>query len=115
MLIFDPRKARDVARDTKTMFATLDTALLSSAQLMLSVLKGKEGAGLPEPQSQRLLLAVHESAGDVLAGRGKMVAATRLLTQIQKRSNQAETDFGCPGPGPWSQSATAPVLLAAVA
>lgn len=115
MLIFETRRARDVARDTKAMFATLDTALLNSAQLMLSVLKGKDGAFLPEQQSQKLLLAVHESAGDVLAGREKMVSATRLLAQLQKRSNQAETDFGCPGPGPWSQSATVPASLAVVA
>jgi hypothetical protein len=113
MHIFDQRKARDVAHDAKALFTTLDTALLSSAQLMMSVLKGKEGAGLPERQSQRLLLAVHESTGNMLAGREKMVLATRLLTQIQKRSNQAETDFGCPGPGPWSQSAATPVTLAA--
>ncbi|WP_070156572.1 hypothetical protein [Sphingobium phenoxybenzoativorans] len=115
MFKFDRGKASRIARDTQTAFTTLDRALLSSAQLMCSIIVGKEGADLPESQCQTILLAVHESAGDLLSGRAKMISATRLMNRIQKRSNQAETDFGCPGPGPWSISKTRPAMLAAVA
>jgi hypothetical protein len=115
MFIFDRDKASIIARDTQAAFTTFDKALLSSAQLMSSILTGKEGTDLPEGKSQQILLAVHESAGDLLNGRDKMVRAARILRHIQRYSNQAETDFGCPGPGPWSNFSPGPASLAAVA
>ena len=101
MLQFDRNKAAAVARETQNTFLSFDSAYLSALQLATSVLEVKRGSNLPERDGQRLMQAMHESAGNLLAGRAGMVAATALLQRVQSRSNQAETDFGCPGAGPW--------------
>jgi hypothetical protein len=101
MLQFDRNKAAAVARETQNAFISFDAAYLSALQLATSVLEAKHGSNLPERDGQRLMQTVHDSAGNLLAGRAGMVAATAILQRVQSRSNQAETDFGCPGAGPW--------------
>jgi hypothetical protein len=101
MLSFDRNKAATVAKNTKNSFASFDAAYLSTLQLAASFLEAKEASNMPELDGQRLLQSVHNSAGNLLAGRADMVAATAMLRRFQRRSNQAEIDFGCPGPGPW--------------
>lgn len=105
MLAFDRNKAAAVARNTQDAFASFDTAYLSTLQLAASFLEAKQGSALTERDGQRLMQTVHDSAGNLLAGRAGMVAATALLRRFQSQSNQAETDFGCPGLGPWRLSA----------
>lgn len=101
MLQFDWNKAAAVARETQHSFASFDAAYLQTLQLATSVLEAKQGSNLPERDGQRLMQTVHDSAGSLLAGRAGMVAATAILQRFQSRSNHAETDFGCPGAGPW--------------
>jgi hypothetical protein len=101
MLQIDRNKAAAVARETQKTFMSFDTAYLSALQLATSVVEARSDSNLPERDGQRLMQAMHESAGNLLAGRAGMVAATAILQRVQSRSNQAETDFGCPGAGPW--------------
>ena len=101
MLQFDRNKAAALARETQHSFMSFDAAYLQALQLATSVLEAKNGSNLPESDGQRLMQTVHDSAGKLLAGRAGMVEATALLRRFQARSNQAETDFGCPGNGPW--------------
>ena len=101
MLQFDRNKAAAVARETQHSFMSFDAAYLQALQLATLVLEAKNGSNLPEGDGQRLMQTVHDSAGKLLAGRAVMVEATALLRRFQSASNQAETDFGCPGNGPW--------------
>jgi hypothetical protein len=113
MLAFETNKAATVARDTQTAFSTFDEAFRAAISLASSFLDVAQGSRLPARESQKLLQTVHESAGDLLAGRAKMVRATSILTGFQQDSNLAETSFGCPGPGPWvATGAEAPALVA---
>ena len=68
MLQFDRNKAAAVARETQNTFLSFDSAYLSALQLATSVLEVKRGSNLPERDGQRLMQAMHESAGNLLAG-----------------------------------------------
>ncbi|MCC4252486.1 hypothetical protein LL251_08635 [Sphingobium naphthae] len=101
MLAFEPNKAAVVAHDTQTAFSQYDDAYRSALRLASSFLDVAEKSNLSAREQQKLMQVVHDSAGDLLAGRSKMVTATAILTQFHHNSNLAETSFGCPGPGPW--------------
>ncbi|MBB3878477.1 hypothetical protein [Sphingomonas pseudosanguinis] len=98
MVTLDPNDAAAVARDTQSAFRQLDDALRSTATLTISFLNAVADAGVTAKESQRILSVFHKSQGDIVAARGGMTAATAMLTGIQRRSNIAETGFGCPGP-----------------
>lgn len=113
MFNFDKRNATHIAQNMRASFSAFDETLLTSSELMSSLLRGKKSADLPEVLNQKILVAIHQSAADVLSGREKAIQAARLLTRIHKASHQAETDFGCPGPGPWSKSRSATLAVVA--
>ncbi len=101
MLNFDVNKANMVASDTQAVLADIDDAIGSAAGLTQSFIEAVRGSNMPAHESQKLIQALHESAGSVLAGRAGLVNAITLLTSFKRRSNQSETSFGCPGEEPW--------------
>jgi flagellin-like hook-associated protein FlgL len=115
MLEFEMNKAAAVADDAQTAFATYDQAFASALQLATSFVAVQKHSSMTARESQKLMQTVHKSAGDLLEGRAGMVAAVAQLTAFVKRSNLSETDFGCPGPGPWGIEHDTPVKLSAVA
>ena len=54
-------------------------------------------SGRPQPRGA-LIVSARGREGDLVAARGGMTDATAMMTGIQRRSNIAETGFGCPGP-----------------
>lgn len=100
MLRFDHDKARDVAVNTRAALADYDNAIRSLASLTVSVIDAASGSELAASERQRLMEKMHASAGEALSGRAGMVEMVAMLTGLQRRSDQAETGFGCPGPVP---------------
>ena len=100
MLHFDQRKMQDVAEDTRTALDSYDNAIKSLANLTMSVIDAASSSNLPAQDRQRLMEAMHIRAGEALNGRAGMVSVVSMLSALQRRSNHAETNFGCPGPLP---------------
>ena len=98
MITIDPNDAAAVARDTQSTFRQMDDALRSAATLTISFLNAVSDSGVTAKESQRILSVFHKSQGDLVAARGGMTDATAMMTGIQRRTNIAETGFGCPGP-----------------
>jgi hypothetical protein len=96
MLNFRPGAGTVVAADTKNAVAAVDDALLNSARLIASVIEATQGSNLPVSESQKLLASMTSGLQAVLDGRGNMVSAIRLMTDIKGRSNFAPVDLGCP-------------------
>lgn len=100
MIHVDPISATSVARDAQAAFRSYDHALRTAASLTISFLDTMAnvgGEGVTAKESQRVLATFHKSQGDLVAARGGMADATVLMTSLQRRSNIAETSFGCPG------------------
>lgn len=84
----------------KPAAAQYDQALSSAARLTLSFIEASAETNIPVHETQKILAAVHKSQSDLMSARGTMVSAVSLMTSVQRRSNIAETSFGCPGPTP---------------
>lgn len=113
MINVNKNKAATVAAKVQDAFSTYDIAYRSALLLLTSFLDMNEGSKMAARESQKVMQALHHSAGDLLTGRAGMVSAVAVLTNLQKRSNQAETDFGCPGAGPWLAELPAKLAVAA--
>lgn len=100
MLRFDHDKARHVALNTRAALDNYDNALRAIANLTVSVIDAASETDLPASDRQRLMETMHSSAAEALHGRAEVVSMVSMLSSLQRRSNQAETDFGCPGPVP---------------
>lgn len=100
MLHFDAEKSHDVARNTRAALENYDNAIRSLASLTVSVIDAAATAELAASERQRLMEAMHCSTGEALSGRAGMVSMVSMLAALQRRSDQAETNFGCPGPVP---------------
>ncbi|WP_230482678.1 hypothetical protein [Sphingomonas sp. Leaf21] len=100
MLNIEPNSAAQVAETTRKAIRQYDEALSSAARLTLSFIAASSDTNIPVGETQKILAAVHKSQSDLMAARGTMVSAVSLMTSVQRRSNIAETSFGCPGPTP---------------
>lgn len=104
MLKFETGKTAAVAMNTQMALARYDEAIGSAASVTLSFLDCVRNSDLSATEVQKLVQTLHDSTGNIISGRAGMVAAITLLTSIKRRSNQAETDVGCPGPMPWDST-----------
>jgi hypothetical protein len=100
MFHFDQSKAQNVAEDTRTALESYDNAIRSLATLTVSVITAASDSNLSAQDRQDLMEAMHTRAGEALNGRAGMVSVVSMLATLQRRSNHAETNFGCPGPVP---------------
>lgn len=100
MFHFDKGKAQNVAEDTRTVLESYDDAIKSLATLTVSVINAASDSNLSARDRQDLMEAMHSRAGEALNGRAGMVTVVSMLSSLQRRSNHAETSFGCPGPVP---------------
>jgi len=100
MLNIEPNNAARVAETTRNAIRQYDEALSSAARLTLSFIEASTNTNIPVNETQKILAAVHQSQSDLVSARGTMASAVSLMTSVQRRSNIAETSFGCPGPTP---------------
>ncbi len=89
--------ARVIAGDITDVFHATDTALLASARVAGSVLEGTASSGMHPRTKQKLLEALNDGYGKILAGRKDMVQAQVQMFVIQRQSNLDTVDFGCWG------------------
>jgi hypothetical protein len=101
MLKFDKGDAQELASITQAAFSAVDDAMRMQARLTISFLDTTAASGTTERDRQRVLKSVHEGQKLALDCRSSLVSTTVMMTSLVKRSNQAETDFGCGGTGPW--------------
>jgi hypothetical protein len=106
MFRFDCAEAQELAVNTQGAFLAMDDAMRMQARMTISILDTTAASGMTERQRQRVLATVHGSQKHALDCRSELVAATVLMSSYVKKSNQAETDFGCGGSGPWSEMLT---------
>jgi len=94
----------------------MDNALSEITLLTNDVLATAIEAEAPISTTQKTLAALSDSFAQLVAGRGELAQAQkRLIVEIRK-TNQAETDFGCWHEGPLKGSArTKPVNLKLIA
>jgi hypothetical protein len=85
-----------VAADSRAAVADYDRNFISSLRLAANAAEGLQDSDIPAVQSQRLYQTFTESLGKQLESRKSLVNAIGQLQLIHKRSNQAETDAGCP-------------------
>lgn len=85
-----------VAADSRTAVAEFDDTYITSLRLAANAAEGLRDANVPAGQTQRLFRSLTESLDRIVEGRGSLVSAIGQLRVLQKRSNQAETDAGCP-------------------
>lgn len=102
MLTFDRKDAQELATNTQAAFSAMDDAMRMQARMTISFLDTTVGSGMSERDRQKVLMSVHESQRSALDCRSNLVSATVMMTSLVRKSNQAETDFGCGGTGPWS-------------
>lgn len=102
MLKFDRAEAQELALNTQGAFLAMDDAMRMQARMTIAFLDTTAASGMTERDRQRVLKSVVESQKHALDCRSDLVAATVLMSTYVKKSNQAETDFGCGGTGPWS-------------
>lgn len=102
MFKFDRHEAHKLASDTQAAFTAVDDAMRMQARITISFLDTTAASGMTERERQRVLESVHGSQKHAIDCRSDLVAATIMMTSYLQKSNQAETDFGCGGSGPWS-------------
>lgn len=86
-----------IAGDTSASVAAVDQAVSSLATLCASIVEVSKASNLPVGTAQTALANIGASLNGVIASRADVVAATRELTAIQRKSNLETMDFGCPG------------------
>lgn len=101
MFKFDRMEAQELASSTQAAFVAMDDAVRMQARMTISFLDATSASGMTERERQRVLKSVHDSQGRAIESRSGLVAATMAMAAYVHRSNQAETDFGCGGTGPW--------------
>lgn len=85
-----------VAADSRSAVAEFDDTYITSLRLAANAAEGLRDANVPAGQTQRLFRSLTESLDKIVEGRGSLVSAIGQLQVLQKHSNQAETDVGCP-------------------
>jgi hypothetical protein len=85
-----------VAADSRSAVAEFDDTYITSLRLAANAAEGLRGANVPAGQTQRLFRSLTESLDKIIEGRGSLVSAIGQLQILKMRSNQAETDGGCP-------------------
>ena len=96
--------AQVVAGDAQAMTTALDLALLQQVRLCASIVETAADTKLGLAASQPVLAAMATGVSKLIDSRASMASAIKDMTIIQKRSNLAETSFGCPG-GFWRTQA----------
>lgn len=85
-----------VAADSRSAVAEFDDTYITSLRLAANAAEGLRDANVPAGQTQRLFRSLTESLDKIVEGRGSLVSAIGQLQILQKHSNQAEVDGGCP-------------------
>jgi hypothetical protein len=101
--------ARVIAGDITAVFHSTDSALLSSARVVSSVLEGTAASGMHPRTKQKLLETLSSGFSKMLEGRKDLVQAQSQMVVIQRQSNLETVDFGCWGaPDAFFTTAEAP-------
>jgi hypothetical protein len=89
-----------VAAGTRETLDQFDTGLEVGLRTMADTVAGLRGAGVPAGKVQQLQERMFDTFESYRHLRRNFIKAVSHLQAIQQRSNQAETDAGCPTP--WS-------------
>lgn len=99
-----------VAQGTRETLDRFDAGLETGLRTMADAIAGLRGAGVPAGRVQHLHDSMFDSFESFRTLRKNFIKAIGQLQSIQYRSNQAETDVGCPLP--WIDEAFTTAKLA---
>jgi hypothetical protein len=85
-----------VASDTQGTLKAFDTAILSELKLCTTLVEAMQESPIPIASSQKLLNSMSTGLSHMVAGRKEMASTVQQLTILQRDSNLAVYDFGCP-------------------
>lgn len=86
-----------IAGDTNASVDAVDQAVARLATLCASIVEVSKASRLPVGTAQAALARAGSGLNGVIASRADVVAVTRELTAIQRKSTLREVGFGCPG------------------
>ena len=105
MLELDEAAVVVVAAEARATVDAIDKAYVAHLRMSAEAIDGIQNSGLPMSQSAKLIRQLLDGQTAALTWRNHVQAAIATLQVIQKQSNQAEVNVGCPTP--WFATASA--------